>query len=89
MELFGSAVWIYTFHARQVFVPRESIAGVNAIARAMLLASVSIGSLIYLPLAERIGVRMALALQGVPLLLAALIWVSRRSLRGMRLARAA
>ena len=86
MELCGSAVWIYTFHARQTFVPAANIAGVNAIARAVLLASVSISSMIFLPLAEKIGVRSTMAVQAIPLSIAIVVWARQRTLRDMALA---
>lgn len=86
MELCGSAVWIYTFHARQVFVPKANLAGVNAIARAVLLASVSLSSMVFLPLAEKIGVKSTMAIQGIPLGIAILVWASQSRLRNMQLA---
>ena len=86
MELCGSAVWIYTFHARQVFVPKANLAGVNAIARAVLLASVSLSSMIFLPLAEKIGVKSTMALQGIPLSIAIVVWACQKRLRNMQLA---
>jgi MFS family permease len=89
MDLCGAAVWIYTFHARQVFVPAANLAGVNAIARAVLLASVSLSSMVFLPLAERIGVRATMAVQGLPLALAIGLWIRHRRLRDMTLARRA
>jgi len=86
MELCGSAVWIYTFHARQVFVPKANLAGVNAIARAVLLASVSLSSMIFLPLAQRVGVRTTMALQAIPLAIAIAVWARQHRLRDMQLA---
>jgi predicted MFS family arabinose efflux permease len=87
MDFLGSAVWIYTFHARQVLVPRENLAGVNAIARAMLLLAYSLGSFIYRPLGERFGIQAAMALQALPLMVGLGIWLGNRNLRGLELAR--
>ena len=85
MELCGSAVWIYTFHARQVFVPAANLAGVNSIARAVLLASSSLSNMIFLPIAEKIGVKSTMALQAIPLFLAICVWTRQHRLRDMQL----
>jgi hypothetical protein len=88
MELVGSAVWIYTFHARQIYVPAAQLAGVNAIARATLLASVSASSLVFLPLGEAAGIQAVLMVQGAVLLVASAMWWRDKRLAGMRLSAA-